>query len=294
MKYEITDAILKKSGIRLSKGQRRIADYIEKNYDKAAFMTAAKLGAAVGVSESTVVRFAAELGYDGYPGFQAALSELIKTRLTSAQRVEVASEQIGMDVPGRVFSLDIEMIKKTAEEMNREDFFKAVEKISSARKIYILGVRSAYTLANFIYFYFRLFFNDVHLVETTSSSEVFETIMDLSPDDVFIAISFPRYSKRTVKAAHFAHSCGASVIAITDAESSPLTSSADMLLCAGGATTSFVDSLVAPMSLCNALIAAVGLRKKDEVSETFRRLEKIWDEYDVYEKDGEDEQKNRG
>lgn len=283
MERELMKLLRNEDG-RFSKGQKKIADYIKTNYDKAAFMTAARLGRAVGVSESTVVRFAIELGFDGYPGFQKALSNLIKNKLTSVQRVEVASEQIGSDVLGRVISLDVDLIRKTAEEINREAFNEAVERITKAKRIYIYGVRSASAIASFIYFYFRLFFKNVSLVETTSSAEVFETIMDISEDDVLIAISFPRYSKRTVKAAHYCHQNKASVIAITDSETSPLSAYADELLIARSGTTTFADSLVAPMSLANALIAAVGLRKKDEISETFRRLEEIWDEYDIYEK----------
>ena len=278
--------LLYNEDVKFSKGQKRIAEYIEKNYDKAAFMTAAKLGASVGVSESTVVRFATSLGYSGYPDFQKALSELIKTELTSVQKVEMTSEKIGGDVLGGIFSHDIEMIRRTIEEIDKRAFNSAVEKIYKARKIYIIGVRSAYSLANFIHFYFRLFFSDVCLVDTTSTEEVFETIMDIGKDDVLIAISFPRYSSRTVKAARFAHSEDASVIAITDSVFSPLAQYADSLLVASSTAASFVDSLVAPLSLCNALIAAVGLRKKDEVSRTFEKLEKIWDEYGVYEKGG--------
>ena len=276
-----------------SKGQKKIAEYVGENYDKAAFMTAAKLGQAVGVSESTVVRFAIELGFDGYPEFQNALSNLIKNKLTSVQRVEVASEQLGDDILGRVSSLDIDLIKKTVEEINREAFNESVQRITKARKIYIIGVRSASAIASFIHFYFRLFFENVCLVSTTSSAEVFETIMDISAEDVLIAISFPRYSKRTVKAAHYSHMNGATVIAITDSAVSPLAAYADELLIARSGTTTFVDSLVAPMSIANALIAAVGLQKKEEISNTFRRLEEIWDEYDIYEKsENANEKKN--
>ncbi len=276
--------LLKNEGKKFSKGQKKIAEYIKNNYDKAAFMTAARLGKAVGVSESTVVRFAIELGFEGYPGFQKALSNLIKNKLTSVQRVEVASEQIGSDVLGRVISLDVDLIRKTAEEINRDAFNEAVGKITKAKRIYIIGVRSASAIASFIYFYFRLFFKNVTLVSTTSSAEVFETVMDINEDDVLIAISFPRYSKRTVKAAHYCHQNNASVIAITDSKNSPLSAYADDLLIARSGTVTFADSLVAPMSLANALIAAVGLQKKEEIRETFRRLEEIWDEYDIYEK----------
>lgn len=268
-----------------SKGQKLIAQYILAHYDKAAFMTAAKLGTTVGVSESTVVRFASELGFEGYPQLQRSLQELIRNRLTSVQRMEVTSDQLGEDnVLHKVLNLDIEKIRRTMEKISVEDFKKAVDTIVSAKNIYILGVRSASALSGFMSFYFNQIFDSVRLVNTTSTSEMFEQIMRIKQGDVFIGITFPRYSKRTVNAAAFAKQNSAKVIAITDSEASPIAEVADHLLLARSDMASFVDSLVAPLSMINALIVAIGLRKKDEISVTYERLEKIWDEYNVYEK----------
>ena len=268
-----------------SKGQKLIAQYILAHYDKAAFMTAAKLGMTVGVSESTVVRFASELGFEGYPQLQRALQELIRNRLTSVQRMEVTSDQLGEgNILHKVLNLDIEKIRRTMEKASVEDFEQAVDTIVHANNIYILGVRSASALSGFMSFYFNQIFESVRLVNTTSTSEMFEQIMRIKEGDVFIGITFPRYSKRTVNAANFAKQNGAKVIAITDSNISPIAETADHLLLARSDMASFVDSLVAPLSVINALIVAVGIRKKDEISSTYERLEQIWDEYNVYEK----------
>jgi len=270
---------------KLSKGQKLIADFIINHYEKAAFMTAAKLGEAVGVSESTVVRFAIELGYDGYPKMQKVLQEMIKSKLTAVQRIEVSSSRINeYNILKSVLQADMEKIKITMEEIDNEGFNAAVECILNARKIYILGVRSSAPLASFLGFYFNLIFDNVRLVHTTSVSEMFEQIIRASEGDVVIGISFPRYSKRTTKALQFVKSQGAKVIAITDSMDSPLAASADHCLCARSDMASFVDSLVAPLSVINALIVALGMRKKDSVYNIFEKLEKIWDEYQVYEK----------
>lgn len=268
-----------------SKGQRSIANYILNHYDKAAYMTAAKLGIAAGVSESTVVRFAFELGFDGYPELQQELAEMIKNKLTSIQRIEVASEQIGeTDVLEKVLNIDISKIRKTLEETSRKDFDGAVDALVNAKNIYILGSRSASVLARFLALYFNIMFDSVKLIHTTSSSEMFEQIMRIKENDIIIGISFPRYSKKTVKAMDFAANNGAKVIAITDSPLSPLAKRADFFLQARSDMVSFVDSLVAPLSLINALIVAVGLKKGDELKRTFDKLESIWDEYDVYQK----------
>ncbi len=254
----------------LSKGQKLIANYILNHYEKAAFMTASKLGQIVGVSESTVVRFAFELGYDGYPGLQKALQEMIRNRLTTVQRLEVANEQIGSEeILDKVLNLDIEKIRKTLEETSRSDFDGAVNSILKAKHIYILGSRSAATLARFISYYFTLMFENVKLVHTTSSSEMFEQIMRVEENDIMIGISFPRYSKKTVSALNFAKNNGAKVIAITDSASSPLVKEADYFLQARSDMASFVDSLVAPLSLINALVVAVGLKKSEELKQVF-------------------------
>ena len=267
-----------------SKGQKLIANFILSSYDKAAFMTACKLGKTVNVSESTVVRFAAELGYDGYPSMQKALQEMIRNKLTSIQRIEVSNERIGdQDIMSMVMQSDIEKIRLTLEETDRTSFSRAVEAISSARRVYILGVRSASALANFMSFYFSFIFDNVVHVDTTSISEVFEQVMRIGPDDVLIGLSFPRYSKRTVKAMQYAKKQGATVIAITDSDVSPLANIADVSLFAKSDMASFVDSLVAPLSLVNALIVAVSRVKNDQLEATFGKLESIWAEYEVYE-----------
>ena len=270
-----------------SKGQKLIANYILQSYDKAAFMTASKLGKTVNVSESTVVRFAAELGFDGYPSMQKTLQEMIRNKLTSIQRVEVSNERIGnQDIMTMVMQSDIEKIRLTLDETDRSSFNEAVSAISSAKKIYILGVRSASVLADFISFYFRFMFDNLVSADTTSISEVFEQILRISADDVFIGLSFPRYSKRTVKAMQFAKDRGAKVIAITDSKVSPLTKMADVSLLAKSDMASFVDSLVAPLSLVNALIVAVSREKTVQLETSLNGLEKIWEEYEVYEKQG--------
>ena len=272
-----------------SKGQKRIANFILESYDKAAFMTASKLGKTVNVSESTVVRFAAELGYDGYPSMQKALQEMIRNRLTSLQRIEVSNDRIGnQDIVSMVMQSDIEKIRMTLEEMDRTSFEMVVDTIVKARRIYILGVRSASTIANFLSFYFNLMFDNVVNVHTNSISEVFEQVIRIGPEDVFIGISFPRYSRRTVRAMQYAKDQKATVVAITDSEVSPLAHIADETLMAKSDMASFVDSLVAPLSLINALIVAVSRKQKEDLPATFGRLEEIWAEYQVYES-GEDE-----
>lgn len=268
-----------------SKGQKSIASFILNHYDKAAYMTASRLGVAAQVSESTVVRFAFELGFDGYPELQHELQEIIKNKLTSVQRIAVANEQIGGgDILDKVMNMDIDKIKKTIDETSREAFSGAVDSILNAEKIYILGARSALVLARFLALYFNIIFDNVKLVDTTSSAEMFEQIMRLEKNDVIIGLSFPRYSKRSAKAMEFASSMGAKVIAITDSPVSPIAEHADFFLQARSDMASFVDSLVAPLSLVNALIVAVGLKKRGELEQTFNRLETIYDEYDVYQK----------
>ncbi|MDD4492986.1 MAG: MurR/RpiR family transcriptional regulator [Eubacteriales bacterium] len=269
-----------------SKGQKLIADYINRQYGKAAYMTAAKLGETVGVSESTVVRFADELGYEGYPKFQKALQELIKSKLTSVQRIEVSKSRINEDdVLKSVLQSDMEKLKITLDEIDKDQFNKIVEIILNARRIYILGVRSSAPLAGFLGFYFNLLFDDIRIVNTTSESEVFEQIVHAGKGDLLIGISFPRYSRRTLKSMEFAKSQGATAIAITDSKESPLAKAADYSLFARSDMASFADSLVAPLSVINALIVALGLRKKESIYEVFNKLENLWDEYQVYEKD---------
>ena len=268
-----------------SKGQRLIAQYLLAHYDRAAYMTASKLGALVEVSESTVVRFAGELGFDGYPEMQRALQELTRTNLTAAQRMEVAGNLFDREnVLDKVLLGDADKIRHTLEGIDRTAFADAVERIVSARNIYILGVRSSASLADFLTFNFRMIFDNVRAVEGTTGTEIFEQILDIGPEDVLIAISFPRYSTRTVRAVEYAKRAGADVVAITDSATSPLAAGADQLLTARSDMASFVDSLVAPLSIINAMVAAVSLSKPDEVAARLHRLESIWDEYEVYDK----------
>lgn len=273
---------------KLSKGQKRIAEYIEQHYDKAAFMTASRLGETVGISESTVVRFAVEIGYDGYPKLQRAMQELIKDKLTSVQRIEVTSARFGDDdVLTSVLNQDIEKIKRTIEEISHEDFRAAVKSIVEAKNIYIFAVRSSSALANFLGYYFQLIFGNVRVLNTTSKIEIYENLIHINENDVIIGISFPRYSKTAVEGMKFASDRHASVIAITDSMLSPLVSPADHVLLASSDMASIVDSLVAPLSLINALIVATVIERKASVESTFQRLETFWDRYDVYAKTSE-------
>ncbi len=268
-----------------SKGQKRIAEYILANYDKAAYLTASRLSGIVGVSESTVVRFAIELGFEGYPEFQLSLKSMIRTRLTSFQRMEVTNQIIGEgDVLEKVLSTDSERIRRTLDAINRASFDQAVEKIINAENIYILGVRSSSYLAGFLNHGFRMIFDNVKFLETTSGSELFEQMIRIKEGDTLIAISFPRYSKRVVKAVEYARARGANVVAMTDSEHSPIAADANQLLIAQSDMASFVDSLVAPLSIINALIVAVSRKKREDVTDRLRALEEIWDHYDVYDK----------
>ncbi len=273
---------------RISKGHKKIAQYILVHYDKAAFMTAAKLGDTVGVSESTVVRFASEIGFDGYPGLQRALQDAMRNKLTAVQRIEVSLDRLGEgEVLKRVLLHDVEHIRHTLEDINADSFNEAVSNIVRAKKIYIMGVRSSSALASFMSYYFKLMLPDVVLLQTGSRSELYEQILHIGEGDVMIGISFPRYSKQTVHAINYAHNRGAKSIAITDSMESPIAQSADNVLLARSDMVSFVDSLVAPLSLINALIVAVSIKNREVVSDNFAMLEEIWDEYDVYAKNGE-------
>ena len=268
-----------------SKGQKRIANYILESYDKAAFMTASKLGKTVNVSESTVVRFASELGYDGYPSMQKSLQKMIRNRLTSVQRIEVSYDRFGdQNVLTSVLQSDIEKIRMTLEEVDHQSFENAVEAIVKARRIYIIGVRSSASLATFLHFYLNLIFDNVVLIGASTASEVYENLIKVGAEDVVIGISFPRYSSRTVHGMKFAKDQGAATIAITDSEASPLAATSTYTLKARSDMASFVDSLVAPLSLVNALLVAVSRKKNEDLANTFQKLEKIWEEYGVYEK----------
>ena len=268
-----------------SKGQKRIANYILQNYDKAAFMTASKLGTKVGVSESTVVRFASELGYDGYPSMQRALQEMIRSRLTSTQRIQAAGDLLsGQDLLSAVVQSDMDKLRMMVGEADRKEFDRVVDKIMEARHIYILGVRSSSFVAGYLNFYMHLLFENVTLVQSNAAGEIFEQLLRVGAGDVMIAISFPRYSNVTMNTVKFAQDRGATIVAITDNMLSPVYQLSDAALLAPCEMISFVDSMVAPLSLVNALLIAVGYRLGTDVSRTFAELEDIWNAYGVFGK----------
>ena len=285
MSYDIL-TVLQEKASGFSKGQRRIAQYITESYDKAAFMTANRLGKTVGVSESTVVRFAVDLGFDGYPSMQKAMQEMVLNRLTSVQRIEVANDRLGdQDVISMVLHSDMEKLRQTEETIDRDQFAAAVNAILKAKRVYILGVRSVAPLANFLGYYLNYMFNNVHVVSGFSAGEM----VGVNSEDVVIAFSFPRYSSSTTKGAQYCRSAGATVIGFTDSKLSPLGQCCDYTLIAKSDMVSLVDSLVAPLSIVNALIVAIAARREKELSQTFANLERIWDEYNVYEKQVEGE-----
>lgn len=268
-----------------SKGQRRIAAYITESYDKAAFMTASRLGKAVGVSESTVVRFAVELGYDGYPSMQKAMQEMVLNRLTSVQRIGIANERIAnQDIVAMVLQADADKLRQTSETVNREAFNAAIKAITKARRIYVLGVRSAAALANFTGYYLNYMFDNVHVVTTSGAGEMFEKLVNVEAGDVVIAFSFPRYSTATVKGVQYCRSVGATVIGLTNSVASPLGQNSDHVLVAKSDMVSLVDSLVAPLSVVNALIVALASDREAALEKTFNTLERVWEDYNVYEK----------
>lgn len=284
MSYDFL-SILQEKEPTFSKGQKRIARYITEAYDKAAFMTANRLGKTVGVSESTVVRFAVDLGFDGYPSMQKAMQEMVLNRLTSVQRIEVANNRFGdQDVVSMVLHSDMEKLRQTGETVDRDEFQASVNAILKAKRVYIIGVRSVAPLANFLGYYLNYMFNNVHVISGFSAGEMFEKIVSVNSDDVVVAFSFPRYSASTTKGAKYCRSAGATVIGITDSKLSPLGQCSDHVLLAKSDMVSLVDSLVAPLSLVNALIVAVASKREKELSQTFANLERIWDEYNVYEK----------
>lgn len=271
---------------KMSKGQKRLADYVCQNYDKAVFLTAARLGEIVGVSESTVVRFATQLGYKGYPGFQKALEELVRNKLNSIQRMEVTYGRISQsEILETVLQSDIEKIKLTLAAIDHKAFNLAIDTILNARKIYVIGIRSCAPLASFLTFYLNLVCEDVTAVNTNSSSEIFEQLIRIGEEDVIIGISFPRYSMRTLKALEFASNRKAKVITLTDSIHSPMNLYSSCNLIARSDMASIVDSLVAPLSVVNALIVVLCMKKQKEVVSTLEMLEKIWGEYQVYSGD---------
>ena len=278
-------ALLKSRASGFSKGQRKIAAFINEYYDKAAFMTASRLGKTVGVSESTVVRFAMELGYDGYPSMQKAMREMVLNRLTSVQRIGVTNDRLkDQDIVSMVLQTDMEKLRLTNDSLNRDNFRAAVESILKARRIYILGVRSAATLVNFLGYYLNYMFDNVHIVTTSGSSEMFEKLVNINAEDVVIAISFPRYSTSTIIGVKYCRSVGATVIGLTNTDTSPLAENSDWVLVAKSDMVSLVDTLVAPLSVVNALIVALASCRSDALSRNFETLEHVWEEYNVYEK----------
>lgn len=267
-----------------SKSQKLISNYILENYDKAAYMTASKLGATVKVSESTVVRYAIELGFDGYPDFQHSLQEIVRTKLTSFQRMEVTNNLIGDgDALTKVLMSDIDKIKRTVEDIDHEAFEAAVNSIVGAKNIYIIGIGSASVLASALNINLRMIFDNVRFIVASSATEIYEQIISIGKGDVMVAISFPRYSKKVVSAVNLAKKSGADVIALTDSAASPIASLADQNLFARSDMASFADSLVAPLSVINALVVEVSRRKQDELTVRLRQLEQIWEEYNVYD-----------
>ena len=270
----------------MSKGQKLLATYISDNYDKAVFLTAEKLGKVVGVSESTVVRFATFLGYKGYPEFTKALEEMVRNKLNSIQRMEVTYGRISQSkILETVLQSDAEKIKNTLDTIDESAFELATDIILNAEHIYIIGIRSCAPLASFLAFYFNLIFDNVHLLQTNNSSEIFEQMVRIGENDVIIGISFPRYSMRTLKAMEFANNRNAKVITLTDSVHSPMNLYSSCNLIANSDMASIVDSLVAPLSVINALIVALCMKKQSEVATTLEMLEDIWNEYQVYEND---------
>lgn len=284
MNKDVLSIIAEKSG-EFSKSQKLIAEYIASNIEKAAYMTAGNLSSKIGISEATMVRFASVLGFDGYPSFQKSLQKTAKSKLTSMQRMELSLEKIGSrDVLESVLKSDITAIEKTLSKIDKHSFEKAVSAISGADKIYITGVRSAASLAEFAGFYLHLIFDNVRLIKSTGGDDLFEQILNIKKGDVIIGISFPRYSKNTIKALEYAKKNGATAIGITDSEGSPVVDASEICLIAENDSISFVDSLIAPFSVINALLVAVGINNKDIIKRNFDKLEQIWDEYEVYDK----------
>lgn len=278
-------AILEEKEPTFSKGQRRIAGYITESYDKAAFMTASRLGKTVGVSESTVVRFAVELGYEGYPEMQKAMQEMVMNRLTAVQRIEVANDQIGnQDILTKVLQADADKLRQTAETISRDSFHAAVNAILKARRIYVMGVRSAAPLANFAGYYLNYMFDDIRVITASGAGEMFENLVRITPEDVVLAFSFPRYSSATLKAAQYCRGVGATVIGITNSNLSPLAEKSDYVLTAKSDMVSLVDSLVAPLSVVNALLLALAAAREKEVQKSLETLERVWEKYNIYEK----------
>ncbi len=271
---------------KMSKSHKKAATFILDHYEQAAFMTAAKLGATVGISESTVVRFAYCLGYEGYPEFQAALADWVKNKLNSVQKIGAKyGTSTQSEILTSVLTTDMENISSTIEHVDPHAFETAVETILNAEHVYILGIRSCEPLARFLHFYLNMIRGNVFLLSSTSTSEIFEQMIRIGEKDAMIGISFPRYSMRTLKAMEFANDRNAKVISITDTIHSPMCLYSSCNLMAKSEMVSIVDSLAAPLSLINALVVALCLKRPDDVRKTLEALEDVWDNYQVYLKD---------
>ncbi|SKC72904.1 MurR/RpiR family transcriptional regulator [Maledivibacter halophilus] len=266
---------------KLSKGQRLIADFIVNNYDKVAFMTASKLGEKVGVSESTVVRFANALNYKGYPNLQKELQELIKTKLTTVQRLELSSNYNDEEFIMKAMQADVDNIIKTIDELDTEAFKNTVDAILKAENVYLLGFRSSIAIVEYLAFYLNMILDNVYIIPS-GINDVFDQLIRINENDVLIGISYPRYSKKTIEAAEFAKSKNVKIIGITDSHLAPISDVADIILTTKSTMTSFVDSLVAPVSLMNALIIALGMKEKDKITKRLKDLEETWEKYDIY------------
>jgi DNA-binding MurR/RpiR family transcriptional regulator len=270
----------------MSKSHKKLATFVLEHYDNAAFMTAAKLAKSVSVSEATVVRFAYALGYDGYPEFQEALAEWVKGKLNSIQRIGATyGNSTQQEILNSVLSADIEKIDDTIEHLDPQAFELAVESILEAKRIYIIGLRSCKPLAEFLQFYLNMVRDNIILLDSTSTTEIFEQMLRINENDVVIGISFPRYSMRTLKAMEMANDKNAKVISITDSIHSPMCLYSSCNLFARSDMVSIVDSLVAPLSLINALIVAICLKRPEDVKTSLESLEYAWDNYQVYLKD---------
>ncbi|GAU76990.1 MurR/RpiR family transcriptional regulator [Fusibacter sp. 3D3] len=264
----------------LSKSHKKIADYILENYDKVAFMTASTLGKNVNISESTVVRFANAIGYEGYPQLQKELQETIKTKLTTVQRFELSKEHQEAEYLTKIMINDMDHIRQTIDQFDYDLIDKVIHEIINAKKVYILGLRSSSVLANYLGFYLNFILPEIHIIQE-SAQDVYDQLLNLSKDDVMVVLSFPRYSKRTYDCVNYAIKNRATIIGITDGMNSPLYEKVKYCLIAKYNMNTFIDSFVAPMSLINALIIGVSIRKEG-VEKNLEKLERIWDDYGVY------------
>lgn len=277
-------AIMNEKYKTMSKGQKLLARYTMENYPKVAFMTASKLGETVGVSESTVVRFANALGFSGYPKFQDALQELIKTKLTTVERVEMANRDYSSDskILENVLKTDIDNIKETMDSLEQKSYEDAINLMISAKKVYVMGLRSSIYVAKYLGYYLNYILDDVVIIRM-DMGEPIEQMMKLGPGDVLIAISFPRYSRKTIQVARFAKNRGAKVIALTDSNNAPTAKISDVVVTVRNNMVSFVDSLVPAFSVANALVIGVAMREKEDIMSYFNQLEAIWEKFEIYE-----------